>query len=260
MTQQIARLGGSICEFKLAGTGAGFGRGRFSSVRAQGVGRCPILAPRGMISANRAYKRWGRFLLACGEYRLALAGHPIYVARRRAQIARQSAQGARALDGLTHGAAEFVIRPGDETDLDAVFALECASFRTDRLSRRALRQFLRASHRPLLVARSVGRVIGYVLIAMRVHSKSARIYSLAVDAEVARRGIGRELLHAAERYARAHGRGSLRLEVRYDNSSAINLYQKLGYHNFGHYPGYYADGATALRFEKSLNPRAGDQS
>jgi [ribosomal protein S18]-alanine N-acetyltransferase len=160
------------------------------------------------------------------------------------------------LDGLTQGAPDLVIRPGAESELDAVYALECASFRTDRLSRRALRRFLRASHRPLLVARSLGRVIGYVLIAMRAHSISARIYSLAVDAKCARRGIGRELLHAAERYARAHARRSLRLEVRYDNSWAIDLYQKLGYRNFGHYPGYYADGAAALRFEKSLNSRA----
>jgi ribosomal-protein-alanine N-acetyltransferase len=160
------------------------------------------------------------------------------------------------LDGFTQGAPDFVIRPGNESEIDAVYALECASFRTDRLSRRGLRRFLRASHRPLLVARSVGRVIGYVLIAMRARSKSARIYSLAVDTECTRRGIGRELMHAAERYARAHARGSLRLEVRYDNSSAIDLYQKLGYRNFGHYPGYYADGAAALRFEKSLNPRA----
>jgi ribosomal-protein-alanine N-acetyltransferase len=166
--------------------------------------------------------------------------------------------GACALDGLTHGAAEFVIRPGDDSDLEAVYALECASFRTDRLSRRALRRSLKASHRPLLVARSLGQVIGYVLISMKAHSRSARVYSLAVSAESARRGIGRELLHAAERYARAHGRASLRLEVRYDNSSAINLYQKLGYRNFGHYPGYYADGAAALRFEKSLSAAAED--
>ena len=66
------------------------------------------------------------------------------------------------------------------------------------------------------------------------------------------RGVGRELLHAAERYARAHGCVALRLEVRYDNARAIALYEKLGYREFSRYPEYYADGATALRFEKSL--------
>jgi predicted N-acetyltransferase YhbS len=89
------------------------------------------------------------------------------------------------LDGFTQGAPDLVIRPGDESDLDGVYELECASFSIDQLSRRALRRFLGASHRPLLVARSSGRVIGYVLIAMRTHSKSARIYSLAVDAKSA---------------------------------------------------------------------------
>ncbi len=160
------------------------------------------------------------------------------------------------MDGHTHGAADLVIRPGDLSDLDAVYALERASFRHDQLSRRALRRFLKASHRPLLVARTSGHVVGYVLITLTPRSTSARIYSLAVEAGSARRGIGHELLRAAERYARAHRRAALRLEVRYDNASAINLYQKFGYRHFGVYPGYYADGAEALRFEKRFGPDA----
>jgi ribosomal-protein-alanine acetyltransferase len=153
---------------------------------------------------------------------------------------------------MNHHAGDFVVRPAEATDLDAIYALECASFVADRLSRRALRRFLHASHRPLLAARSGGRVIGYVLISLRSGSKSARIYSLAVEKSQTRRGVGRELLHAAERYARAQGRTSLRLEVRYDNARAITLYQQQGYRAFERYPGYYADGAEALRFEKLL--------
>ncbi len=126
--------------------------------------------------------------------------------------------------------------------------------RTDRLSRRGLRRFLKASHRPLLVARSCGHVVGYIVISLPSRSHSARVYSLAVEASHGRRGVGRELLLAAERYARAHGRTRLRLEARYDNLNAIALYEKLGYENFGRYPGYYADGAEALRFEKPLTP------
>jgi [ribosomal protein S18]-alanine N-acetyltransferase len=151
----------------------------------------------------------------------------------------------------TQGAVEFVVRPAVETDLDAIYALECASFATDRLSRRGLRRFLKASHRPLLVARSAGRVVGYIVV--RLYARSARIYSLAVAEAHGRRGVGRELLHAAERYARAHGRTRLTLEVRYDNARAIALYEKLGYCDFGRYPGYYADGAEALRFAKTLS-------
>ena len=155
------------------------------------------------------------------------------------------------MDGKSHG-GELVIRAAEEADLAAIHALECASFSTDLLSRRALRQFLRNPRRPLLTARSSGRVIGYILTLLRERSKAARIYSLAVDPAHARRGIGRELLHAAERYARAHGRTWLRLEVRYDRPEAIRLYEKLGYRAFGRYPGYYEDGAEALRYEKLL--------
>ena len=158
------------------------------------------------------------------------------------------------LQGSTQGGADLVVQPGRQTDLDAIYALECAAFAGDRLSRRALRRFLHASHRPLLTARSNGRMIGYVLISMHPRSSAARIYSLAVQKDQGGRGVGRELLMAAERYARAHGRTRMRLEARYDNLAAIALYEKLGYRPFGRYPGYYDDGAEALRFEKALAP------
>jgi ribosomal protein S18 acetylase RimI-like enzyme len=155
--------------------------------------------------------------------------------------------------GGGRSSADLTIRSGGLDDLDDIYALECASFVSDRLSRRALRRFLKASHRPVLVARIGGKLAGYVLVSLS-GSRAARIYSLAVDQGLARRGVGRELLRAAERYALAHGRGAMRLEVRYDNDIALALYRGLGYDDFGRYPGYYADGAEALRLEKRLAP------
>ncbi len=148
---------------------------------------------------------------------------------------------------------DLVVRAAEPADLEAVLALECASFSSDRLSRRALRRFIAAAHRPLIVARCGSALAGYILLSLRTGGKTARVYSVAVDPKQARRGVGGELLHAAERYARAHGCGALRLEVRYDNAPAIALYEKLGYREFGRYREYYADGAEALRFEKSLD-------
>ncbi len=142
-------------------------------------------------------------------------------------------------------------------DLEAIQALEFAAFPTDRLSRRSLRGFIRAPHRPLIVAKFGEKLAGYALIALRRGSTSARLYSLAVDPKQGRRGVGRALLQACERYARAHDCGAVRLEVRYDNASAIALYEKMGYRQFGHYDGYYADGAAALRFEKRLDEACG---
>jgi ribosomal-protein-alanine acetyltransferase len=164
------------------------------------------------------------------------------------------------LEPFSRTAADIVIRAAELPDLEAIHALELAAFATDRLSRRALRRFILAAHRPLIVAKFGAALAGYALLAIREYGRTARIYSLAVDPRHGRRGVGRALLQACERYARGHGRAALRLEVRYDNAAAIALYEKLGYRQFGRYPGYYADGAEALRFEKTLRTNAGDRA
>ena len=158
----------------------------------------------------------------------------------------------RRASPCTATGADLVIRSGGPADLEEVYALECAAFDADRLSRRALRRFLQAAHRPVLVARIGGRLAGFVLVSLTPRSRAARVYSLAVAQPLARRGVGRELLRAAERYALAHGRVALRLEVRWDNEAALALYRIEGFEDFGRYPGYYEDGAEALRLEKRL--------
>jgi ribosomal-protein-alanine acetyltransferase len=148
----------------------------------------------------------------------------------------------------------IVVREAVPGDLDAIERLENESFVTERVSRRSLREFLRASHHPTIVATIDEQLAGYALVSLRKGSRVARIYSLAVDARFARRGVGRALLQACETYARRHGRTALRLEVRYDNASAIALYESAGLRQFGVHTHYYADGATALRYEKLLSP------
>jgi [ribosomal protein S18]-alanine N-acetyltransferase len=153
----------------------------------------------------------------------------------------------------------LVIRAAEIGDLDAILALEHAVFSSDRLSRRSLRAFIVSLQRPLLVAIADGALAGYALVALRKGTAAARLYSIAVDRRVGRRGIGRALMAACERYAAAQGRVALRLEVRADNDAAIALYHRLGFRQFGRYANYYADGAPALRFEKPLDlpPRSG---
>ena len=97
---------------------------------------------------------------------------------------------------------------------------------------------------------------GYVLVSLRKGARALRIYSLAVDVRFARRGVGRALLQACEAYARRHHRAAVTLEVRYDNIAAMALYESCGFHQFGEHARYYADGATALRYEKPLVPAA----
>jgi ribosomal-protein-alanine N-acetyltransferase len=150
--------------------------------------------------------------------------------------------------------SNITIRAARPRDLEAIARLENESFEADRVSRRSLREFLRAPHRPVIAAIIDDELAGYILVSLRRGARALRIYSLAVDTRFARRGVGRALLQACEAYGRRHGRTALTLEVRYDNASAIALYESCGFHQFGEHARYYADGATALRYEKSLLP------
>jgi [ribosomal protein S18]-alanine N-acetyltransferase len=148
----------------------------------------------------------------------------------------------------------LVVRAAVLDDLDAITKLECDSFPDDRVSRRSLRYFLKAPHRPVIAATVDNELAGYALVSLRKGARAARIYSIAVDERFARRGVGLVLLQACEKYARMHGRDAITLEVRYDNKPAIALYEKSDFHQFGEHAEYYTDGATALRYKKALIP------
>jgi ribosomal-protein-alanine acetyltransferase len=144
------------------------------------------------------------------------------------------------------------IAPARLQDLDALVALEDAAFTGDRMSRRALARNMTSPSLGFLVAREGGRLKGHALIAFRKGSGLARLYSLAVQPDEKGRGLGGQLLTAAERLARKRGANRLRLEVRADNKAAIRLYARSGYACFARIDDYYEDGKAALRYEKPL--------
>lgn len=142
------------------------------------------------------------------------------------------------------------IRSATAADIGALNDLENRSFLTDRISRSSFRRLVSSPSATVIVASSKGALAGYAVVLFRTGSRTARLYSLAVDPDY--RGLGRELLAAAEKHAADRGCQTMRLEVRDDNLRAKNLYLRTGYRQFGEKLDYYADGATALRFEKGL--------
>jgi ribosomal protein S18 acetylase RimI-like enzyme len=144
------------------------------------------------------------------------------------------------------------VHPARANDLDSLVAIEAAAFRTDRLSRRSLRRLIASPSAAVLIAELAGAVVGYCIVLFRAYSDSARLYSIAVAPPYAGGGFGVSLLRAAELEATARERQYLRLEVRADNTRAIGLYRRAGYHQFGKKPGYYEDGMAALLFRKVL--------
>ncbi|MER9319398.1 peptidase C39 family protein [Mesorhizobium sp. M0659] len=144
------------------------------------------------------------------------------------------------------------IRKARASDVDDLAAIEKAVFSSDRISRRSFRLLIERETAEMLVAESDGRVAGYAIVLFRKGSGVARLYSLATSPFFSGRGIGRMLLAAAEEAAFEHDRMMLRLEVREDNLRAIGIYEQSGYRKIGREPHYYEDGATALRYEKTL--------
>lgn len=152
----------------------------------------------------------------------------------------------------------LILRAGEAQDLDAIAKLERESFPEDQVSRRSIAYFLRSPHLPVIAAFIDGELAGHAILSLRRDSPSVRIYSIAVDARFARRGVGSALLQACENYARLHQKSQLTLEVRYDNAPAIALYEKWGFRQFGEHEDYYADGATALRYRKVVGVRGAE--
>jgi len=137
-------------------------------------------------------------------------------------------------------------------DVDALLAIEDAVFETDKLSRSSFRRLIVSQSAAVVVAEAEGRVAGYCVVLFRANSSVARLYSIAVDPAQSGRGIGRMLLEAAEREARARGRDSLRLEVRQDNPRAIAIYGKSHFQITGSQADFYEGRMTAVRMAKGL--------
>ena len=150
--------------------------------------------------------------------------------------------------------ASPVIRSAIQEDLDALVALENASFEGDRISRRQFNYLLKKGNASILVAELDGRLVGDLVLLYSRATSVARLYSIAVEERMRGKGIARTLMQAAEREAWDHQRAYLRLEVRKDNHAAISLYESLDYRRLGEHPDYYDDHMDAWRFEKSLAP------
>ena len=149
-----------------------------------------------------------------------------------------------------------MIRPATLDDLNSLVSIENQVFATDRFSRRSFHYLLSKANATTLVY-EVNRVVqGYIMLLFHAGTSLARMYSIAVKPEYQGKGIGKKLIKAAEQGAQEHDCISLRLEVRRDNTQAINIYKSLGYKQFGKIvKDYYEDGMDALRLEKLLVPQ-----
>jgi ribosomal protein S18 acetylase RimI-like enzyme len=148
------------------------------------------------------------------------------------------------------------IRRATRDDVDALLALEEATFDSDRISRTQWRRYIGNDSTAVFVSGTPGRIDAAAVVFYRRNSRTARLYSLAVGAHARGTGLGGALLAAAEVDAGARGCTSMRLEVRIDNPAAIALYERRGYARIARLSAFYEDGSDAWRYAKRMTMAA----
>lgn len=156
------------------------------------------------------------------------------------------------------------IRPATTNDLEAIHAIERASF-GDPWSRAAFAQALQAPEVTVAVAAPVPGpaaaadpppgLLGFV--AVRTVADEGEILNVAVAPTARRGGVGRALVRYALASAATAGAFSVFLEVRPSNAAALTLYRSFGFVEVGRRHRYYRapiEDALVLRRGPAVRP------
>ncbi len=95
------------------------------------------------------------------------------------------------------------------------------------------------------------RIVGYVLAERHDNDGLGAITTIGVHPALQHRGVGRQLLTAAEQ---ALAMPRIRLTVRPSNENALRLYAQFGYRQTRRIPRYYQGGEDGLEMEKVAAP------
>lgn len=150
--------------------------------------------------------------------------------------------------------ARVVIRPATGPDLDAVYALERATFTTHAISARQMRYLQKSPSAIFLIARKGAELAGDAIGLIRRNRGgrlSGRIYSLVVDPAHRGQRIGQTLMAALMKALASRGVGRVYLEVEKANLGAISLYEQLGFQTIKPLRHYYGRGShgVTMRYE-----------
>lgn len=148
---------------------------------------------------------------------------------------------------------QLSIEDATAKDLGVLYRIETQCFKAEAFTKRQIEDFLTDYNSINLVARENGEITGFIICSLAVQRRSfsGHIVTIDVIPDHRREGIAQRLLLKIEELLRKKGSNEIDLEVRENNSPAIQLYEKLGYHKIGVLKNYY--GSThGLYYRKSL--------
>lgn len=154
----------------------------------------------------------------------------------------------------------FTIRSFGQDDFDRLWQIDQECFASGiSYSRQELRAYMRRRGSFTLVAEDTdpknaatgkaGSVLGFIVAHGGL---TGHIITIDVIAPARRRGVGSQLLVAAEDRLRTGGSRAVGLEAAVDNLAAIAFYKRHGYDVVATWPRYYSNGVDALMMKKHL--------
>jgi ribosomal-protein-alanine N-acetyltransferase len=102
------------------------------------------------------------------------------------------------------------------------------------------------------LAISDNQIVGYAGVIAPGQGAVADILTVTVIDGFRRQGIAKRFIEDIESYCQTKESNAIMLEVAADNSSAISLYENLGYSQISIRSNYYGSGKDALVMQKEL--------
>jgi len=149
---------------------------------------------------------------------------------------------------------DYEIRRCEREDIPAVMEINAETL-PEHYSDYFYYEILSEFPEAFLVAETSGTVVGYIMCRVEYGfshikrfglARKGHVVSIAVLESHRGRGIASMLIRAAEEELRKKPVTEMYLEVRVSNTSAISLYDKLGYRKIGRLEAYYKDGEAAF--------------
>ena len=104
----------------------------------------------------------------------------------------------------------------------------------------------------LVATNAEDQIIGYAAVLVVAPGVEADVLTVAVLPEYARKGIATHFMGELEKWSKEKQALAMMLEVGTENTSAIALYEKLGYQNIATRKNYYGQGQDAFVMRKEF--------
>lgn len=138
-------------------------------------------------------------------------------------------------------------------NLEKLYKIEKKCFQEDTFTEEQIAFLVTDRNCVCLVSKVEGEIVGFIIARINPGKKPTEGHILTLDVSPAhrRKGLAVKLLERIEELLQNRGVEVCRLEVREDNTAALNLYRKVGYRKVTALQNYYGN-HDGILLEKAL--------